>query len=220
VAAYQKRNVHNQDLDEAAAMLRNWSGQVEIGQGAPFLIALAYQHLRTSVAENAAPTAGAAYQFQMDPAVLENLLRQRPAGWFGDYNELLLRVLVDAVEEGQRIQGRDLQRWRYGAHSQVTISNPVIHPIPWLGKYFDIGPVPMAGSSTTLKQTTTLLAPSMRMNADLSDWDRSLLNIQTGQSGQILSSHFRDQWPDYYYARSYPMQFRNVQAASRLEFRP
>jgi acyl-homoserine lactone acylase PvdQ len=96
----------------------------------------------------------------------------------------------------------------------------VIHQIPWLGKYFDIGPVPMAGSSTTLKQTTTLLAPSMRMNADLSDWDRSLLNIQTGQSGQILSSHFRDQWPDYYYARSYPMQFRNVQAASRLEFRP
>ena len=84
----------------------------------------------------------------------------------------------------------------------------------------DIGPVPMSGSSTTVKQTTLRLAPSMRMNADLADWDRSLLNIVTGQSGQILSTHYRDQWPDYYNARSYPMQFRTVQAKSRLEFKP
>jgi acyl-homoserine lactone acylase PvdQ len=60
----------------------------------------------------------------------------------------------------------------------------------------------------------------MRMNADLADWDRSLLNIVTGQSGQILSSHYRDQWKDYYNARSYPMQFNSVNAKSTLEFRP
>ena len=59
----------------------------------------------------------------------------------------------------------------------------------------------------------------MRMNADLGDWDHSLLNIQTGQSGQILSSHYRDQWADYYNGRSYPMQFRSVKAESTLEFR-
>ena len=35
-------------------------------------------------------------------------------GWFRDYDETLLRVLVDAVEEGQRMQGRDVKKWRYG----------------------------------------------------------------------------------------------------------
>jgi len=60
----------------------------------------------------------------------------------------------------------------------------------------------------------------MRMTADLGDWERSLLNITVGQSGQILSSHYRDQWDDYYHVRSYPMQFGKVQAASTLEFRP
>jgi acyl-homoserine lactone acylase PvdQ len=60
----------------------------------------------------------------------------------------------------------------------------------------------------------------MRMDADLGNWDRSLLNLPIGQSGQIFSSHYRDQWTDYYYARSFPMQFDHVNAKSTLEFRP
>jgi penicillin amidase len=152
--------------------------------------------------------------------VVERLFRERPSGWFRDYGEVLLRALVDAVEEGTRMQGRDIRRWQYGAYVNVSIRNPVIHQIPILGTYFDIGPVPMSGSSTTVKQTTRSLAPSMRMNADLGDWDRSLLNVQIGQSGQVLSSHYRDEWTDYLNGRSYPMQFRTVQAKSTLEFRP
>ena len=60
----------------------------------------------------------------------------------------------------------------------------------------------------------------MRMTADLGDWDRSILNITIGQSGQVLSRHYNDQWPDFYNARSYPMQFGKVDAVSTLEFRP
>ena len=60
----------------------------------------------------------------------------------------------------------------------------------------------------------------MRMNADLADWDRSLLNIVTGQSGQILSSHYRDQWDSYYHALSYPMSWNGEETAGTLEFRP
>jgi penicillin amidase len=60
----------------------------------------------------------------------------------------------------------------------------------------------------------------MRMNADLADWDHSLLNILTGQSGQILSRHYRDQWPSYYAGTSFPMQFGKVKPDSTLVFRP
>jgi penicillin amidase len=131
---------------------------------------------------------------------------------------MLLRTLADAVEEGRRMQGRDPARWHYGDYVQIAINNPVLHEVPLVGKYFDIGPVPMSGSSTTVKQTTRVLAPSMRMNADLGDWESSLLNIPIGQSGQILSSHYKDQWEDYYNARSYPMQFGKVDAKSTLVF--
>ena len=165
----------------------------------------------------------------MAPAVVEKLLSERPDGWFRDYDSMLLRALVDAVEEGSRIQGRDVKRWQYGAFSRITVEHPVMHQvmaspflrwIPGAAGYFDIGPLPMSGSGTTVKQITPKVAPSMRMDADLSDWEHSLLNLQIGQSGQIFSSHYRDQWQSYYTGRSFPMQFRKVDAKSTLVFRP
>jgi penicillin amidase len=218
VAAYQKRDAHNPAMEEAVNMLRDWNGQMNQDEAAPFLITLAYQHVRRAIAENASPSAGIAYEFNLAPVVVERLLTERPAGWFADYDDMLLRALVDAVDEARRIQGREPKRWRYGQYLKIAINNPVIHQVPLVGKYFDIGPVAMSGSATTVKQTTRTLAPSMRMNADLSDWDHSLLNITIGQSGQVLSRHYNDQWLDYYNARSYPMQFTKVEPASTLQF--
>ena len=208
-------------------------------QAAPFLVTLAYQHIRSSIARNAAPSSNAVYEFNMAAIAVERLLRERPPGWFRDYDEMLLRALIDALEEGRRIQGRDVRRWQYGAWLRVGIHNAVLHQVPiipkvpplwnspplmldqlpFVGSYLNVGPVPMSGATTSIKQTTRALAPSMRMNADLGDWDRSLLNVTIGESGQILSSHYRDQWEAYYNARSFPMQFGRVQVKSTLEFR-
>ena len=71
-----------------------------------------------------------------------------------------------------------------------------------------------------MKQTTRRLGPSMRMAADLSDWDHSSLSILTGQSGQPLSSHYRDEWDHYYVGQSYPMQFKKVEGKSVLRLSP
>jgi acyl-homoserine lactone acylase PvdQ len=56
--------------------------------------------------------------------------------------------------------------------------------------------------------------------ADLANWDRSLNNILSGESGQILSRHYKDQWDEYYSARSFPMQFNKVEAKQTLSVRP
>jgi penicillin amidase len=88
------------------------------------------------------------------------------------------------------------------------------------GNYFNIGPVEMSGSSTSIKQTSTALGPSMRFVADLGNWDGSLNNIDIGQSGQILSRHYRDQWDSYYVGRSFSMQFDKVTAKDTLIVRP
>lgn len=219
IAAYEKRHAHNPSLDEAVAILRPWNGQMEKDQAAPLIADLAYQHVRSAVADLASNGHGEQYDFPMAYTAIETLLRQRPSGWFRDYDEMLLRAFVDAIDEGRRMQGNDLKKWVYGKYLILTLDNPVIHHVPWLGKYFDLGPVLLSGSSTTVRQTTRKLAPSMRMNADLSNWDKSLLNIETGQSGQILSSHYKDQWWDWYYVRSYPMQFNKVKEKTTLVFR-
>jgi penicillin amidase len=156
----------------------------------------------------------------MAPAALETLLRTRPAGWYPDYDLLLMRVLADGMDEGRRMFGRNVRKWRYGDYLRLTITHPVGHRIPVVGKYFDIPPTPMSGSSTTVKQTSVRLGPSMRMTAEPGDWDRSLLNVTIGQSGQILSRHYKDEWSHYYNGQSYPMQFNKVDAPDVLEFVP
>ena len=147
VAAYDHRNQRNPGLDPAVALLRKWNGQMDKDLGAPLLITLIYQHVRRAIAENASSATNAVYEFNLAPLVVERMLRERPAGWFDDYDQMLLRALVDGVEEAQRMQGRDPKRWRYGNYLRIPYSNPVIHQVPLVGKYFDIGPVSMSGSS-------------------------------------------------------------------------
>jgi penicillin amidase len=218
--AIETRKVTNPDLAAAAALLRAWDGKMERGTAAPLLVALFFQHLRRAVAESASPGKGIAYTFGMSSSAIEKLLRERPPGWFGDYDEMLVRELADAVDEGKRMQGRNLDKWDYGRYNEAAIEHPVGRGLPLIGRYFSVGRVAMSGSATTVKQTTSRLGPSMRFIADLADWDRSLQNITVGQSGQVLSSNYKDQWKAYDAGTSYPMQFRKVDAKHVLRVAP
>jgi len=220
VAAWDNLRATNPQLQEAVAMLRSWNGQMEKDLAAPFVSTLLFQHFRKAVAESAAPGKGGVYDRQVSVAALERLLRERPGGWFPDYDRALLTALQGAVEEGRRMQGRKLSGWRYGRYLRLAVAHPVLHRIPWVGKYFDLGPVEMSGSSTTVKQTSRRLGPSMRMNVDLGDWDRSLINVVAGQSGQPLSGHYKDQWKKYYTGASDPMEFGKVEAKAVLRLTP
>jgi penicillin G amidase len=151
---------------------------------------------------------------------LEQLFRERPAGWFANYDEILLAALKSAVEEGQKSQGSNVERWDYGQAMTLSLNNPVAGQLPVIGKYFNIGPVPMSGSSTSIKQTTRRLGPSMRMIVDFANLDASLANITIGQSGHRLSSHYKDHWDAYYAGRSFPMQFDKIDVKETLSVRP
>lgn len=219
VAANDRRGGHG-DLAKPVALLRTWNGQMDKGRPEPLMLALTFEHFRRAVAEAASPGKGPLYELQIAPAVIENLLRARPSGWFPDYDEALLQNFADALEEGRRMQGPDVEKWVYGPYLELTIGHPIGHRLPLVARYFDIGPVWMSGSTTSVKQTTRRLGPSMRMNADLGDWDHSLMNLPIGESGHVLSRHYKDQWDAYYNGTSFPMQFRKVDASSVLEFVP
>lgn len=211
VAAYDKRGTRNQELVQAAEILRAWNGQMEKDLAAPLIATLVFQHLRTAVANRAAPGKVASYETQMAGIVIEQILRARSPAWFGDFDQLLLRCFVDAVEEGKRLQGRAVAKWSYGAYTELRLTHPVLGRLPWLGKYFTLGPFPQSGSATTVKQTTRRIGPSMRFVADLSNWDASYHNLMTGQSGQPLSGHFKDQWEAHSAGESFPMRWTTAE---------
>jgi penicillin G amidase len=220
VAAFGAEKPSNPQTQEAVAVLRKWNGQMEKSQAAPMLASLVYEQIRKRVAERAAAGSGEIYQNFMAPGVIERLLRERPADWFPNYNVFLLRCLVGAIEEGQKIQGSKPSRWDYGQYQALQIVNPVEGRLPLIGSFFNLGPVSMSGAPTTVKQYTRRLGPSLRMIVDLADLDHSFANLATGESGQPLSRHYKDQWDAYYAARSFPMQYRKVDAKNVLTVRP
>jgi len=219
-AAYDKRGAVNPVFNDAVGMLRSWDGQMDKDRAEPFIVTLVYQYIRKAVAERAAPGSGNLYDTQVSSAVVERILKERPPGWFDDYNELLLRCFADGMEEGQRIQGTDPKRWRWGRYAYVEIENPIVTRVPWVGKYFNIGPVAMSGAPTTVKQLNQRLGPSERMDVSLGDWDASLLDLTIGESGHIASWHYRDEWDAYYAGQSFPMQFGKVDVKSTATFVP
>jgi len=218
--AWENAGLKEPTLREAVETLGAWDGQMEIGRPEPLLAILLHQHLRKAFAGKATLRRGALYQYQGDSAVVETLLRRRPIEWFEDYDRLLLNALRDAIEEGKRMQGANLRRWDYGLYNRLQLGHPLFAGLLFFGAYARIGPVPMSGSSSTVKQTTPRLGPSMRMVVDLADLDNSLLNVATGQSGHVLSRHYRDQWDAHHVGRSFPMRFRKFGDVEMLELRP
>ena len=131
-----------------------------------------------------------------------------------------LRCFADAHGGGPAHAGRQSKRLEMGQVHVSWIEHPGRQPSAGDGRYFDIGPVPMSGGSTTVKQTTRRLGPSERMDASLGDWDASLMNLPIGESGHVASCHYKDEWDAYYNGLSFPMQFSRIDAKSSVTFTP
>ena len=222
VAAAGRQKVSDPGITAAVSLLRNWNGQMQTGAAAPMVATLLYQHLRTAIANRASPGKGLAYRYIAAAAAVEKILRERPKDWFQDYDQLLVNALRDAIAEGRRMQGADLTRWDHGRFNQFALNNPIVGTLPVVGKYFNIGLVPMGGSQDTVKQfwKEETIGPSLRMVVDFSDLDRSTATLTLGQSGQVLSRHYKDQWDAYLSGRGLPMQFNKISARSTLVILP
>jgi penicillin amidase len=220
VAAWDKHPGSNPQIREAVETLRNWNGQMERGTAAPMVAMLIDTELRQAAAKSAAPGAESDYAARMAPMVVERMLRERPPGWFASYDELLVNSLAAAFAAGEKMQGSSAARWDYGQLIRLQLNHPVGSQLFFVSRYFDIGPVPMSGSPSSIKQTTQRLGPSLRMVVDLSNLDQSQANLVTGESGHVLSKHYKDQWGAYYGGTSFPMQFDKVEAKDTLVVNP
>jgi len=229
-----------EEADRAAVdILRRWNGQMDKDQAAPFITELLNNEFVTNLPRlllltAAAPKPATPTKPLKDTRiiglslphprqqVIESLLRNRPAGWVAndDWNGYLLAAFHAALEQGRKLQGSPISKWRWGRALHWKFEHPVGKQIPLADYFFNLGPVEMSGSGTTVKQTTLSLGPSERMVVDFGDLDRSVQNLVVGESGAVASSHYKDEWPAYYVGTSFPMEFEHIDAKDTLRVRP
>ncbi|HUI42371.1 MAG TPA: penicillin acylase family protein [Terriglobia bacterium] len=206
------------DARQAIELLRGWNGEAEANSPVPLICHDTLIALRERLLEPKVGTELARENWSLSTLFVEKAIDQELARWLppgdADFNATLMNSLDSGLERiEKREAGRGVASWRWGDTIPLTFHHP-LDAIPLLGRAFDVGPFPQAGTANTIKATTPGAGPSMRMVVDLSNFDRSVQNITLGQSGEITSPYYSDQFQAWYTGRSFPMLFSD-QAVER-----
>src|SRR5271155_2260658 len=146
-----------------------------------------------------------------DKVFLENILHTRAAAWlpsgFANYDELLMASAEDAVAALQKQTGQATESaWNWGRLHPLDM----VHPLGRAGllhRILSIGPYAQGGTIDTVRAMGVGHGPAMRFVADLADFDGSLMEIPTGESGQYGSPYYRDQFAEWFAGRGIPAAF-------------
>ncbi|MFZ0883548.1 MAG: penicillin acylase family protein, partial [Candidatus Acidiferrales bacterium] len=146
-----------------------------------------------------------------DKAFLENVLREHPAAWlpngFASYDELLMASADEAVAALEKRTGSsDEAIWTWGRLHPLDMVHPLGREGP-LHSVLSIGSYPQSGTVDTVRAMGIGHGPAMRFVADLSNFDQSLMEVPTGESGQYGSPYYRDQFPEWFAGRGIAAPF-------------
>jgi penicillin G amidase len=129
---------------------------------------------------------------------LQKILTDRPEKWlpsaYQGYDSLLVAAADQAVAKLAAETGSPrVKDWPWKRFNSLDM----LHPIGQQGllrRVLSITDKPQGGTSFSVRAATRNHGPAMRFVADLGDWDKSILLIPAGQSGQPGSSHYSDQF--------------------------
>jgi penicillin amidase len=194
---------------QAAELMRHWDGRESVDSAAATVTARSEKELTRLLLTPKLNDAQKDYQWFMAPVWLENVLLLQPERWlppgYANWDDLLAAAVDAAVSSSGA--PRDLNNWPWGKEMTVGVSHPIFGQIPGLSRWAGTGRFEQSGNGYTVKQVGKRFGPSERMTVDFADLDASTLNIVNGQSGQIFSPHFNDQWQAWYQGHTYSLPF-------------
>ena len=211
----------------AADLMRSWDGQVTADSAAATLAILSRNELWRLLLEPKMGSDYKLYHWGMQSVALENILLQQPSRWlppgYANYDELLAAAVEAAVASREAPQS--LSSWSWAMARPLQLDHPLLGKIPVLRRWAGPGRYLASGDGYTVKQMghgespSFQQAPSERMTVDFSTLDASIMNIVTGQSGQIFSPHYLDQWRAWLDGRSFIFPYSDgaVQRARQHE---
>lgn len=158
-----------------------------------------------------------------DKNFLARVLMTRPPAWlpsgFQDYDELVMASADDAVAALEKQTGeKDPDKWVWGALHPLDMKHPLGRS-GILHNFLSIGPYPQDGTIDTVRAMGVGHGPAMRFVADLANFDDSLMEIPTGESGQYGSNYYRDQFPEWFAGRGIPAPFSELAETKAREHR-
>lgn len=147
------------------------------------------------------------------PAVEEQLLMHQPARWlpsgYTAWDDFLAAVVHIGLHDAHA--PHDLSRWTEGQAFPLVLDHPIFSRSAILasliGQPTGPGTVPEPGDGSTIVQAGRTFGPSERFTADLGDPDHTTLNLILGQSGNITSPWYMDQFNAWLHGTTFPFPY-------------
>ncbi len=211
VRAAQAHAPDRDDARQAIKILQQWNGEATVDSAAPLICANTFTALRERLLEPKLGAELARENWSLSEIFIEDVIDHQLTRWLPptdtDFNTTLMASLDDGLTRIEaRLPGRGVESWHWGDTIPLTFHHP-LDSVPLVGHRFDIGPYPQFGTANSIKATTPGAGPSMRMVVDLANLDSSVQNLTLGESGQITSPYYSDQFQAWYRGSSFPMLF-------------
>ncbi len=228
------------DAGPLMALLRGWSGRLDLDDPAAALMHATYRTLGVEVAERVsgrlgrvtmgAPVDGipvnSAFAYRSQ-GMLVRAAEEALAPWFtspGDRDRRVRGAVMRAVNMLRQACG-ETEQWSIGAVQEIPFTH-ALQDVPGAGAQWSRGTRPFAGDVNTIVQAQgsawgthnlVRIAPGYRQVLDLSDWDASVFMHPTGNSG--IPGHPRyDDCIDEYVAGAYrPLLFNELAIRAAAE---
>lgn len=141
------------------------------------------------------------YQWSNFDTTLDRILKEQPAEWlpkeFQTYADLLRACYDDATKNLTKTLGADESKWVWGELVKSRFPH-ALSGAPLIGIQFTIPPFPQNGTGGLIGATVNVgSGVSMRLIADVTDWDKTQQGITLGESGLPKSPHWSDQLADW-----------------------
>ena len=191
----------DRDLQETLELLKKWDGRILADSRAALILSETRGAFRGRVLKAGLGAALAAQASgDIGSTFLDFLIREQPREWlpaeFKSYSELMRACEKEARESLTKRLGADSSQWTWGRLVIGRFQHPLAIPL-LTGEKFTILPFPQAGSSGTFPTVNVGTGVSMRLIADVADWDDTHQGITLGESGNPASPHWTDQLKDW-----------------------
>ncbi|MBA4153896.1 penicillin acylase family protein [Flavobacterium sp.] len=146
--------------------------------------------------------------------------------------DILTKSFQEAILQLEKQLGNDLNAWTWNKVHSVEHKHP-LGEVAALRSYFNVGPFEINGSNEVINNLMFTFTeegkyqvkagPSTRRIIDFSDIENSMSILPTGQSGNPLSEHYKDQATMYNEGkfRKMKMNKKEIETSSRkLVFKP
>ncbi|MDD8019828.1 MAG: penicillin acylase family protein [Acidobacteriota bacterium] len=206
--------------EEAKQILLQWSGEIKVG-----LASAIYEVFWNKLEELTFSDEFSFYfpdlarYLKPRPAGLEKILDQQDATWFDRLetpdretrDQIIEKAMLESLKELTTIFGKNREKWDWARLHRLNYQHPLGQK--WYFGFLNGGGYPMIGDSDTVRASIaardyqTVAGASCRLIIDLSDFDRSLSVLTSGENGHFLSPHYQDQISLYLNGLYHPLNF-------------